>query len=124
MVVQLGVKLIYSSPLSVEEAVCVKGRLSFSHVVDGPGQFMGHDRQGFSLAVFFLEFDEEFLSLGMIPPEEDSRFGERPLERRLADCCPRGSRAFAGRFLGTLDETTLGSELLYPREAVDVVDCV
>jgi hypothetical protein len=28
---------------------------------------MGHDRQGFSLAVFFLEFDEEFLSLGIIP---------------------------------------------------------
>jgi hypothetical protein len=29
MVVQLGVKLIYSSPLIVEEAVRVKGRLSF-----------------------------------------------------------------------------------------------
>jgi hypothetical protein len=42
----------------------------------------------------------------------------------MADCCPGGSRAFSGRFLGTLDEMTIGRELLSPREAVDVVDFV
>ena len=85
---------------------------------------MGQDRQGCSVAVVFLSSDEAFLSLGMIPQEEDGRFGARPRAMRLANCCPGGSRAFAGRCLGTRDETTIGSELLDPRDAVDVGDFV
>jgi hypothetical protein len=42
----------------------------------------------------------------------------------IANVGPRRSGAFAGRFLGTLHETTIRSELLHPREALDVMDFV
>jgi hypothetical protein len=88
MVVPLGVKLISAAPFGVEEAVHGKGSLSLAPGVDGPGQVMGQERQGVSCAGFFLYAAEACLSLGMLPPEEDGRFGERPRERRLADFCP------------------------------------
>ena len=67
--------------------------------------------------------DEEWLSLGRLPQAEDGRVGERPREMRIAEVCPGGSRACSGRGLGTLDETTIGSALLDPWDAVDVVAC-
>ena len=61
---------------------------------------------------------------GIIPQEEHSGFGERPLEMRIADFAARGARAFAGGFPGTLDQTTGGRKILYPREACDVVNFI
>jgi hypothetical protein len=42
----------------------------------------------------------------------------------IADFGAGAARVFAVRFLGALDQTTVGGKLLYPREAVDVVDFV
>ena len=85
---------------------------------------MRQDREGFSLTLFFRQSGQKFLTGGMIPQEEDGGFGERPLEMGIADCGPRRSGAFSGRFLGTRHETTRRSELLHPREALDVRDVV
>lgn len=60
----------------------------------------------------------------MIPPAEDSRVGERPLERRMADVGACGARALPSRFLGALAQAAIGGEILHPREAVDLMDFV
>ena len=69
MAVQLGVKLTDSPPLMVQESFPIKGDLSFEHVIDGTCQFVSQDGQGLALAMLFLQFGQEFLSLGMIPKE-------------------------------------------------------
>ena len=42
----------------------------------------------------------------------------------VADVGPRRSGAFARRFPGTRDQTTLGGKILHPREALDIVNFV
>ena len=42
----------------------------------------------------------------------------------ITDFTPRGARAFPRRFFGTLDETTGGSKILHPREALDIMHLV
>lgn len=74
--------------------------------------------------MFFLPSGQEFLAGGIIPQEEDGRFGKRPCEMGLANFGPCRTRAFAVGFLGTLDQTARGGKLLHPREAVDGLDFV
>jgi hypothetical protein len=40
--------------LPMEEGLHIKGLLALAHIIDGPRQRMRQDRQGFSLALFFL----------------------------------------------------------------------
>lgn len=60
----------------------------------------------------------------MIAQESDGRFRKGPLEMGLANCGAGAARAFAVRFLGARDQTTVGGKRLDPREAVDGVDVV
>ena len=69
----------------MHEFVSSKSRLSFEHVVDGTRQCMSEESQCVSLAVFFLQSREALLSSGVLPQEEDRRFGEGPLAMRIAD---------------------------------------
>ena len=46
---------------------------------------MSEDGQCLAFVVFFLQSDQEFLAGGMIPQEEDGRFGKRPCEMGMAN---------------------------------------
>src|SRR5437773_12387828 len=85
---------------------------------------MRQDGQGFALAMFFLQAGEQFLCGGMIPQEEHGGFGKGPLEMGIADFAAGGARAFASRFSGTLDETTVGGKILHTRESLDIMNLV
>ncbi len=58
------------------------------------------------------------------PEKEGGRFGEGPLQVDVADLAAGGAKALAGGLLGALDQTGIGSEVLHPGEAVDVVDLI
>ena len=51
---QLGRRLAYSPPLTLEKDVEIEHHVSFQHIIDGPSQFMRQDRQGLALAMFVL----------------------------------------------------------------------
>src|SRR6266478_2039797 len=60
---QLGGRLSRPLPaLRTEELVHVKGLFAFQHVIDRPSQFVGEDRESFSLAVLSCKFLHESLS--------------------------------------------------------------
>src|SRR5882672_212990 len=42
----------------------------------------------------------------------------------VADFIAGGARAFTGRFPSTLDETTVGGKILYPRKAREIVNFI
>ena len=85
MRVQLGVRLTRSAPLLVEELLHIEHHIASEHVIDCPGQLMSQDRQRLPLAVFFLSAGQIFLACRMVAKEQDRRFGEGPLEIRIAD---------------------------------------
>jgi hypothetical protein len=49
---------------------------------------MSEDGQGLAFVVFFLQSAEELLAGGMIPQEEDGRFGQGPREMGMANFTP------------------------------------
>ena len=51
---QLGGRLTCSPPLALEKSVQIEHDPPFQHVIDGTREFMGQDREGLALAVFFL----------------------------------------------------------------------
>lgn len=85
---------------------------------------MRQDGQGFALAMFFLQAGEPCLCGGISPQEEHGGFGTGPREMGMADCAAGGARAFASRFSGTLDETTVGGKILHTRESLDIMNLV
>ena len=85
---------------------------------------MGEDGEGLGFTVFLLESFFELQPLGVSPEKEDGSFGEGPLEVGVADLLPGSAVAFAGGFLGALDEASVGDEVLDAWEAADVVDFV
>ena len=59
---QLGDRLARSAPLLVEEFVHIERRIAFQHVIHRARQFMGEDRQGFALTMFFRQVREVLLA--------------------------------------------------------------
>jgi hypothetical protein len=118
------VGLAVRSALGAKELLHIESLLSFEHEVDGPSEFMGEDGEGLGFTVFLLEPLFEFHAFGIPPKEEDSGFGEGPLEVGVTDLFARGSIAFPGGFFGALAEPGIGGEVLDPGETVDVVDLV
>jgi hypothetical protein len=51
---QLDRRLACSPPLTLEKDVEIEHHVSFQHIIDCSGQLMRQDRQGRTLAVFFL----------------------------------------------------------------------
>ena len=66
LVVQLGIRLIRSPPLSLKEGLPIESDVSFEQVIDGAGQLLGQESQGFPLAVFFLQAGEVCLGCAII----------------------------------------------------------
>jgi hypothetical protein len=88
LVVQLGIRLIRSPPLSLKEGLPIESDVSFEQVIDGAGQLLGQESQGFPLAVFFLQAGEVFLGCRMVSQEQDSGFRKGPFEMGIADFGP------------------------------------
>ena len=82
---QLGCRLACSPPLALEKGVTIEHHLPFQHVINGSGQLMGQDGQGLALPVLFLSAGEILLARRIVAEEQDGRFGEGPLEIRIAN---------------------------------------
>jgi hypothetical protein len=67
MIVQLGVKLPYSSPLVAQESLPIKGDRSLEHVIDGTRQFMSQNGSSVAFVVFFLPSGQVLLAGGIVP---------------------------------------------------------
>jgi hypothetical protein len=106
----------------MEKRVQIEHHPAFQHVIDGPREFMGQDRERLALAVLFLESGEILLACGIIPQEEDRGFREGPLEIGIANVGACGPVAFAGRFSGVLDQAAVGDKILDAGETREVMD--
>ena len=102
----------------------IEYHVAFQHIIDRPGQLMGQDRQRLALAVFFLQAGQILLARRIVAEEQHRRFGEGPLEIRIADLRAGGAVALPRRFLGALDQAAVGHEILDPREAGDIMHLV
>ncbi len=85
---------------------------------------MRQRRQGFRLGHAFLQAFEITLRFVVAAQVQHSRLGECPFEMAVADLRALGTVAFAGGFGFTFDQATVGSELLYRVEAVDIADFI
>jgi len=112
------------SCLLFEELFHSKYRLSCEDVIGSSGQLVSHDGQGLCFSMFFLEPGPIEFCFLVSSQEEDSGFGEGPLEMDITDLSAGASLFLSSRFLGRLDETAVGGEVLYFRESPDVVDFV
>jgi hypothetical protein len=92
-------------------------RPAFQQVIDRPGELVGQDGQGLALPVFFLSVGQRLLARRIGAEAQERRFGEGPLERRMADLRAGGPRALPGRCLGALDHAAIGHTILDPWEA-------
>jgi hypothetical protein len=124
MVVQCGAGLIRSPPVSSEERLPIESHLATKHVIDGTGQLLGQDGEGFAFVMFFLQAGEVFLGGRMVSAAQDGGCRKGPLEGRIADLRAGRAIAFASGFLGTCDPTTIGGEILDPGEALASLDFI
>jgi len=85
---------------------------------------VSQDGERFGFAVFFLQALLVLQSLRIGSQKQDSSFGECPLQVDVSDLSAGAFEAFAGGLLDTLDQAGVGGEVLYPWEAVNVVDLV
>jgi hypothetical protein len=85
---------------------------------------MREHRQRLAFPMFFLQARQILLAGGIGTEKQDRRFGKGPLEIRIPDLRAGRAVALARRFFGTLDETAVGDEILYPGEALDVMDFI
>ena len=82
---QLDSLLDRSLPSRLHESLQVEGLVALEHVVDGPAELVGEDREGLGLAVLPLEALAVLHSFCVVAQEEDGRFGEGPLQVGVAD---------------------------------------
>jgi hypothetical protein len=108
----------------LEERLPLESHLAVEHVIDGPGQLMGQHGQGVAFVMCFLQTGEVWLRWRMVSQKQDRGFRKGPFEVGIAALGARGAQAFAGGFLGPFDQTALGGKILYPGEAVDIMDFV
>lgn len=71
--------------LTLENGLHIERRCALSHVIDGPGELRGEDRQRLALARFFLQAGQICLPLGIVAEAQHRRFREGPRELRIAD---------------------------------------
>jgi hypothetical protein len=122
--VQLGVRLTRPAPLAMEERLYIKGCFAFKHVIDCPSEPVGQDGQGFTFIVFFLQAGQMFLPCWIVAQEQRCGLGKGPLEVGVPNFFARSAQAFAGGFLGTRDQATLGDNILHRWKAANVVNFV
>ena len=88
MVTQCGGRLACAPPFPLEQGVEIARDSPLHHRIDGPGSFMGHDRQGLALPVCVLEARQIFLAPRIGVEQQDCRFGKSPCERGVTDVPP------------------------------------
>jgi hypothetical protein len=108
----------------MEELVYINGRLALDHIIDSPCQLVRQDGQRFPLAACFLHAGQVFLPGGIVAQEQNGDLGKGPLEVAVANFFARRAQSLASGFLGTLDQTPIGDNILHPGEAGNVVDFV
>jgi len=74
--------------------------------------------------MFLLEPFFVFHARGIVLEEEHGGFGEGPFEMGVADLLAAVTLSLPGGFFGALDQPGIGSEVLNPGEAVDLVDFI
>lgn len=94
------------------------------HVVDGTAQLGRENAQGFSLPVLLLQPGEVLLPGYVATQKQRGGFGEGPLEVDVAHLATRRLLDLARRLVGSLDQATIGQELLNPGKAVDDVNLI
>jgi hypothetical protein len=99
VIVQLGGRFARSAPLLVEGFLHIEHRVTFEHVIDGPGQFVSQDGQG--LAILFLQAGQLLLARGIGPQKQDRGFREGPFEIGIANLGARGAIPLTRRVLRT-----------------------
>jgi hypothetical protein len=78
----------------------------------------------FAFVMFLLQAGLIFLAWLVPAKQQRGRFSKSPLEVRVPTLLARGAHAFATGFLRTLHESTIRSTILYPWEAINLLDCV
>jgi hypothetical protein len=94
------------------------------HVIDGPGQLMGHDRQRLALAVCVLYAGERGVARRMVAEAQHRRGGAGPREIRLPDLRAGGALPLPRRCLGTRDQAAVGHKLVHAGEALEGMDFI
>jgi hypothetical protein len=124
LVTQCGRRLACSPPFTLEKEVEIEHHLPLPHLVDGTGQLMGKHRQRLALPMFFLQAGQRLLAGRSVAEEEDRRFGQGPLQIRMADLRASGAIPLPRRFLGAFDQAAIGHHILDPRETGDIMALV
>jgi hypothetical protein len=123
-VTQVGRRLAYAPPCTLETGGESEPHVSFQHVRAGPGQLMRSAREGRARAGFFLPAGQLFWAHRMVAEEQHRRFGEGPLELRMPALRAGGALPLPRRFLGTRAQAAVGHTILDPREPADIMTLV
>jgi len=105
-------------PFTMHECVHSTYRGAGEQVIDGPRQCRRQDGQRLARAVLGFQAHQLRLPGRMMAAEQHGRFGQGPLEVRLADRGARGPRAGARGCPGTRDEAAGGDAILPAGKAV------
>ena len=84
---------------------------------------MGQNRKRLPLAMSFGKFFHIGLRLGIASQKEDCRFGEGPLQMRIADLGSRRAIGFACGFSLAFYKTGIGGKILHLWKAIDIIYC-
>src|SRR5215218_7352189 len=112
------------SSLNRDKAFQVEGLLAQQHVVGSAAELGRQDTQGFALAVLFLD-PAEVLAPWRVPAQEQGGgFGEGPLEMDVAHLATCRLLDLVVGFMPSLDQPSVGQEVLDAGKALQVVDLV
>jgi hypothetical protein len=82
---------------------------------------MREKSQGLAFAMLLFQAGQILLAGFMGAQTQDGRFGKGPLQGSVTDFLAGSSGAFAGGFLGTLDQAAIRPTILDAGEALDIV---
>lgn len=122
--VEFGAGLTRSAPLGASELLQIESCVALAHDIDRPGEFVRQDTEGCALVMLFLHLGQILLPRLVPAQEEWGRFRKGPFEVGVANLVPRRAQTFPSGCFRTLDESTLGREILHPGEAVELVNFV
>ena len=110
--------------LILHEDLRIERRLARQHPIDGSSKLDRQQRVGPRLAVLLLDTLGKGLGLGRFSFEQRDRFGEGPLQMRVADLGSSRFVLFAGRRIRPFDQPRIRQEVADFPKAADVVDLV
>jgi hypothetical protein len=114
------------SPQRLRSHKAVESKRLFprEHVIHGPAQLVGEDRERFGFAVFVFKFSKIRFPRLALAEEEHDGFGKGPAEMDVANLFAGRAQSFAVGFFGTLDQATIRDEILHARKARDILNLI